>query len=138
MTDTLTSQLAALQAEEVEMLALLAEECGEVLQVIGKCLRHGLHSHHPLDPKVPPDTNSIMLDREVGDVLAAITMLQRSGILDPSSVEHACRQKLDRVARWLHHSAEYAGATRNYPEHLGNVPTMDALEMLRASTRRTT
>jgi hypothetical protein len=30
---------------EAERLALLAEECGEVVQVIGKILRHGYESY---------------------------------------------------------------------------------------------
>jgi hypothetical protein len=32
---------------EAERLALLAEECGEVIQAIGKVLRHGYESRHP-------------------------------------------------------------------------------------------
>lgn len=32
---------------EAERLALLAEECGEVIQAIGKILRHGYESRHP-------------------------------------------------------------------------------------------
>ena len=34
-----------LSNEQLEALAILAEECGEVIQVIGKIIRHGLDSN---------------------------------------------------------------------------------------------
>jgi hypothetical protein len=34
-----------LSNEQLESLALLSEECGEVIQVVGKILRHGLDSN---------------------------------------------------------------------------------------------
>lgn len=34
---------------EAERLAMLSEECGEVIQIIGKILRHGYDSYHPDD-----------------------------------------------------------------------------------------
>ena len=64
-----------LSAAEVERLALLGEECGEVMQVIGKILRHGYESHHPDDKKVKKTTNRDMLTKEVGDLVAAIDKL---------------------------------------------------------------
>jgi len=40
-----------LSPAQTEALAVLAEECAEVIQVVGKILRHGLSSKHPADPK---------------------------------------------------------------------------------------
>lgn len=59
---------------EAERLAVLAEECGEVIQVIGKILRHGYESHHPDTPDV---SNRTLLNREVLDMN---TIVQRMAI----------------------------------------------------------
>jgi len=34
---------------QAERLAILLEECGEVVQICGKILRHGYESYHPKD-----------------------------------------------------------------------------------------
>jgi hypothetical protein len=39
--------LPNLNPAQAERLAILAEECGEIVQVIGKILRHGFESTHP-------------------------------------------------------------------------------------------
>ena len=46
---------------EAERLAMLAEECGEVIQMVGKILRHGYDSYHPADPNT---TNKQLLGRD--------------------------------------------------------------------------
>ena len=45
---------------EAERLAMLAEECGEVVQIVGKILRHGYDSQHP-------DGNTAALDRYLAE-----------------------------------------------------------------------
>jgi hypothetical protein len=58
---------------EVERLAILSEELGEAQQCIGKILRHGYESYNPV---VNTNlTNRRELEREIGDVQAAIDML---------------------------------------------------------------
>ena len=56
-----------LSPAEAERLAMLAEECGEVIHIVGKILRHGYDSYHPADPTV---TNRDLLGRELTDLLA--------------------------------------------------------------------
>ena len=92
---------------EVEALALLAEECGEVVQAIGKSLRHGLDSYHPAEPDA--GDNAHRLARELGDVQAAIAIVQRLGIVDWRDVNAAMQDKLARVTTYLH-SAEVKAA----------------------------
>lgn len=65
-----------LSPASLERLAILAEEMGEALQIVGKILRHGWHSEHP---SVPGVSNVEWLERELGDVLAAIRLLSLSG-----------------------------------------------------------
>ncbi len=89
-----------LSPAEAELLALLAEECGEVIQMIGKVLRHGLDSY----PPGGGESNRVQLADEAGQVLAAIHLLTERGVL--SDVEVGCGKagKLQRVFKYLHHA----------------------------------
>lgn len=84
---------------EAELLALLAEECGEVVQAIGKILRHGLDSWHP-DSGM---NNRSTLEREMGDVRAAMILLCEAGLTAKDQVHRCADSKLERVGRYLHH-----------------------------------
>jgi NTP pyrophosphatase (non-canonical NTP hydrolase) len=88
-----------------ERLAILTEEIGEVLQVIGKIERHGYESSHPDRPE---NTNRDDLERELGHVQAAIDIM--CGLFDGGLGDledgriHASRvQKLDDIVPFLHH-----------------------------------
>jgi hypothetical protein len=54
-----------------ELLILLIEECGEVIQAATKCLRFGYYSDHG----VGYGKNDVILSRELGDVQAIIAEL---------------------------------------------------------------
>jgi hypothetical protein len=90
----------ALSPVELELLSLLAEECGEVVQIIGKILRHGLHSYHPTSEQI----NSYTLEREMGDVRAAMILLCEAGITRKSMVHQCADAKLRRITQYLHHA----------------------------------
>lgn len=86
---------------QVERLALLSEECGEVIQAIGKILRHGYGSRNPLMGLGP--LNREVLERELGDVMTAMDLLCCAGDLDSNVVEAARKEKRILVQRYLHH-----------------------------------
>ena len=94
--DVLFSRLSP---AEIERLALLAEEMGEAIQVIGKILRHGYESHHPEGGPA----NRELLEKEIGDTLAATTMMFRSGDIRAGVVKEYESWKLERVKPYLHH-----------------------------------
>ena len=84
---------------EAERLALLAEECGEVVQAIGKVLRHGFESYSPYGgPR-----NRKALERECGDVQHAISRLISAGDIDGTEVSLRASDKAKSVVRYLHH-----------------------------------
>lgn len=91
-----------LEPAEAEALALLAEECGEVIQVVGKILRHGLNSTHPNDPGGPD--NRDLLAKELGDVRAAVAILLWHGVVFEHRIANAEHSKLERVGMYLHHA----------------------------------
>ena len=89
---------------EAERLALLAEECGEVIHVVGKILRHGYASYHP-DAVSTDNDNRFLLEGELTDLFAVFEMMKRCGDVyptDPALVEAALRKKL----RYAHHQSE--------------------------------
>ena len=92
-----------LTAEENERLALLSEECAEVIQVIGKIQRHGFESRNP--DNLTGQTNRQLLQKELGDVDAAITLMHKKSDLHASEIMGASRRKLQRLQKWLHMDA---------------------------------
>lgn len=83
---------------EAERLAILAEECGEVIHVIGKILRHGYYSRHPQGG----DTNKGLLEKELGDLLFTINFISTD--LNTANIELYTNHKWQNINRWLHHS----------------------------------
>ena len=92
------NQLSLAQAER---LSILLEECGEVLQVIGKIQRHGFDSSNPLIASSP--TNRELLEKEIGDVLNAIDMMTAVADIDLNSINTNKEHKARTIKKWLHH-----------------------------------
>jgi NTP pyrophosphatase (non-canonical NTP hydrolase) len=75
-----------------ERLAILTEELGETQQVIGKILRHGWDSSHPKN-NIP---NRQLLETELGDILAALYLLQYGNDINLERLEFPMRTKLNK------------------------------------------
>lgn len=91
-----------LTPEEQEALSLAMEECGEVVQIIGKIQRHGLDSEHPDSGTVNRD----QLAKECADVLCAIKILVRDGVIEQRQIDAARRSKIKKFRarpELLHH-----------------------------------
>lgn len=87
-----------------ERLAILSEECGETVQIIGKSHRHGIDSYDPLDPK--KITNRAKLEKEIGDILAAVALLRYNNDISLENVEKAMMEKMRKFKAgeaYLHH-----------------------------------
>jgi len=92
---------------EAERLALLAEECAETIQVIGKILRHGYASCHPNDLET---SNRTLLTDEIGHIQAALQLMESAGDIHPEIIEQSCAAKMRKVGFYLHHNvANVAG-----------------------------
>ena len=91
----MTEHFNKLTPAEDERLAMLAEECAEVIRIVSKIQRHGYDSWHPDDPL--KTTNRAMLRKEVTDI-AAVTaaMLTRDDfeMFTEANVKAAWRKKL--------------------------------------------
>lgn len=64
----MTDHFNGLTPGEAERLAMLAEEAAEVVQLVGKILRHGYESYHPKDPA--KTSNRRLLHGELTDMIA--------------------------------------------------------------------
>lgn len=89
---------------ERERLAMLSEECGEVVQIIGKILRHGYKSYHPDDPDKTP--NSLHLEREIEDVLVVVNMMIRAGDIRSTLVHKNYNEARARKMKYTYHQTK--------------------------------
>jgi hypothetical protein len=89
---------------ETERLALLAEECGECIHIIGKILRHGYDSYNPLSMDKNRPDNRELLTREVGDIYTAIYLMFQERDLQRPLVARREDIKREHVNRYLHHN----------------------------------
>jgi NTP pyrophosphatase (non-canonical NTP hydrolase) len=88
---------------EIERLAKLAEECGEVVQVIGKILIHGWDSYHPRDPE--KITNRAHLEEEIGNIGCIVALMsdETRGDLSFANIEKSAIEKRQTIGKYLHH-----------------------------------
>ncbi len=97
---TVATYRVGLSPAEYERLALLAEEMGEAIHVIGKVLRHGYESHNPITDDGL--TNRRLLENELGDVRHAMIRLCEAGDLNKETIHAQAESKRTSVKRWLH------------------------------------
>ena len=100
----MSEQFNRLTASEHERLALLAEELGEVMQAIGKILRHGYESVHPDGGP----NNRVLLETELGDVNFAVGLMVKKKDLDGGSMRETRDAKAVRIDEYLHHQGSGA------------------------------
>ena len=72
-----------------DLLVLLIEECGEVIQAATKCLRFGFDADHGIGY----GRNDLVLAKEAGDVAAVLDALQ----LDPVAMDLTYRAKIAKA-----------------------------------------
>lgn len=61
---------------DLDTFGYLVEECGEVLQAVGKALRWGLESANPELPEEQRETNRDWILRELQDVERAVFLMR--------------------------------------------------------------
>jgi len=84
---------------QLERLIIVSEECAEVQQIISKIIRHGFNDYSPFDET--KTTNRVNLEKEIGDLLATIEILERNDV-DAISINANKNNKLLRINKWLH------------------------------------
>lgn len=83
---------STLSPGEAERLAMLVEECGEVIQAASKVLRHGYENFHPDDPTT---SNRDLLTNEMADLFAVYEMMDADfARIDAAAQEAAFTKKM--------------------------------------------
>lgn len=84
---------------EIERLAILAEECGEVVQMVGKVMRFGYANVHPRLPEL--GTNAARLEEELGNILNIIDMMADAGDISKPRIRRLKTTKRKTIGRYL-------------------------------------
>lgn len=79
-----------------EILLVLAEECGETVQVASKCMRFGLNGTLPGTDV----TNASRLEAELGDILAMVELLTAAGAVSTEGIAASKCNKLNKLKLW--------------------------------------
>ncbi len=87
---------------EAERIAILMEECGEVIQACGKILRHGYESYNPFDTN--KITNRVKLASELGDVAAATVAMHND--IDMKLMSNVAAARPLKIAIFTHHQKD--------------------------------
>lgn len=98
----MTKHFNRLSEAEAERLGLLIEECGEVIQECGKILRHGFESYNPYD--TDKISNRKKLEKEIGDVLLILEMMQVNKDVSQHSIQTFKTEKKYKINKFLHHN----------------------------------
>lgn len=83
---------------QLERLALLAEESGELIQVLNKAIRHGLDATNPDTGK----NNREYIAHELGHALWSVDLLGRNFDYEPFDLMESYNQRGKKVAPYLH------------------------------------
>jgi NTP pyrophosphatase (non-canonical NTP hydrolase) len=73
-----------------EALVILAEECAETIQAISKLQRFGLDN----------DKNVKALEKEIGDILAMLSVLDYCGYIDSDNIMKRVPVKLKKLKKY--------------------------------------
>ena len=82
--------------QEEEVMAILGEECAEVIQAISKCNRFGMDNSKPGKPK----TNRQHLEEEIGDLVAMVDIMMDLGIISVAAVDFSAVAKVEKLKQW--------------------------------------
>jgi hypothetical protein len=91
-------ELPGLTPGEQERLAVLSEECGEVVRAIGKILRYGFESTSPYS--TVGRSNRMALEREIGSVRAIVTLMLDSGDIRLAELQGWQKSKRVALMKW--------------------------------------
>lgn len=98
-----SSEFARLAAEarqqvaEKYALGLLNEECGEAVQMIGKAMRFGIDTPGPEAEPYNGASARANLEKEAGDILAALKYARLSGLLNRDTVQRFADAKFAKL-----------------------------------------
>lgn len=92
-----------LSADQIERLALLAEELAETVHIVSKILLYGMDSHHPTTGEL----NRSRLEEELGDVLFTIDLMIANGEVSSHNIYTNSKLKAESIKKYLHYDHSF-------------------------------
>jgi len=86
----------SLTKQQEEILRILQEECGEVVQIVSKVCRFGIDQQHLKDSK----PNRERLTEELGDVACMIKLAVDFGLITEDGLLDASIAKEEKLKEW--------------------------------------
>lgn len=83
-------------AVDLKHLGKLAEECGELVAAVSRCIIQGVDEAEPVTGKV----NRQWLEDEIADVLANIALVEKRFGLDSSRMADRAERKMNHLRKW--------------------------------------
>lgn len=99
----MSNHFNGLTPAEAERLAVLAEECAEVIHIISKIQRHGYQSYDPTKCPTERFSNRALLEKELGDVKFATLLLLTANDISGKEVDVWMQKKAKNLPQYLHH-----------------------------------
>lgn len=94
--------MSGLTKQQEEILRILQEECGEVVQMVSKVCRFGLDQQHLKDGK----PNRERLTEELGDLQCMIELAIEFGVVRRNDVTMSHMAKREKLKKWSNIFAE--------------------------------
>jgi len=91
-----------MKEDQRERLIKLAEECGELVQLIMKTLQFGYEEHYPEDIH----NNRKRLELEIRDVLFWIRMMHDKDDINLNDIEELIDSKYDKAMKYTQHQKD--------------------------------
>lgn len=85
---------------ELERLAVLSEECGEVIQVIGKIIRH---EYEAIGPEGEKYDNRKALEEEIGHINFMVWLMIENSDVKQKRIDYSTQQKSSTIWKYLRH-----------------------------------
>ena len=98
-----TEHFNKLKEDELERLALLFEDCSEVIHAVGKIIRHGYPSVDPTKRGNQRISNREMLSREIGQLLWSLDQMAEQGDTQEWAVRDELYGRGRKASKYLHH-----------------------------------
>lgn len=88
--------MSDLTKQQEEVLRIMQEECGEVVQMVSKVCRFGIDEQHLKADK----PNRDRLTEEIGDLLCMIELAKEFDIVRYSDITAAAKRKRTKLEKW--------------------------------------
>lgn len=79
-----------------EIMDIMQEECGEIVQMVSKIRRFGIDETHLKEGK----SNRVLLTEELGDILTMINLLVLHGVVTDDGLAAAQAAKVEKLKIW--------------------------------------